>query len=403
MGVYELTLKTIIQSTFLENMKKSIPFLLLLILILLSACGSGGHVGADARVVKGDEILIGVAWPFAAHGDQFEEGLDLAIQEINQEGGINGYLLQLEKHDDAVEVTRGMEIAQAFATNPNILAVIGHRNSYVSIPVSEIYELAGIPMITPASTSPDLIHEHSKYTFRGLPADDQIAAELVAFAAREGISRIAIYYGAHDYGRGLANAFEKHALQHGIQIVDRTTFLGDSFHQQQLFEKWKSLQVEAVMVADNAGPSRFFIDQMRHYGTELPILAGNALDTKEVSQLIRTNEDIVIIGSTFSLEDDRPMVRQFIERYTETYGMLPNQYAAQGYASVYLLKDAIIRAWKESNHLSSTAITAALHEGMEIETVTGLHRFTTYGENVGQSVVLKKVRLDGYEYIQATP
>jgi len=88
---------------------------------------------------KGD-IVIGVAWPFESNNSLFKEGVELAVKEINQAGGVEGRKVKLVLKDDRGSVAEGMAVAQSFVQERQVAAVIGHRNSFISIPAARIYE-----------------------------------------------------------------------------------------------------------------------------------------------------------------------------------------------------------------------------------------------------------------------
>jgi branched-chain amino acid transport system substrate-binding protein len=146
-----------------KKMRRIFGILLLcLVLIFLS---TGCRQPEEPR-----EIVIGVVWPFAADNNLFNEGIDLAVKEINAGGGINGKELKLLKEDDGSEVVKGIAIAESLAENPSVRAVIGHRNSFVSIPASAIYEKPGLTMLSrlprPRS-SPETITVYLPQSSRG--------------------------------------------------------------------------------------------------------------------------------------------------------------------------------------------------------------------------------------------
>ena len=198
-------------------------FLIFSILIILFGCSN--QTISEERATFAEQnrevITIGVAWPFESANDLFWEGVELAVNEINENGGVLDRQIEILKKDDQATVTKGLEIAQEFAENEKITAVIGHRNSYVSIPVSSIYERAGVLMLSPASSSPELIHEDNKLIFRNIASDDKVAEELAKFAYKNKHRKIVIIYDDDDYRKGLANAFEKYAGELGFDIVDR--------------------------------------------------------------------------------------------------------------------------------------------------------------------------------------
>jgi branched-chain amino acid transport system substrate-binding protein len=179
--------------------------------------------------------------------------------QINDNGGVNGHKIRLIEKDDQASVADGMTIAQSFAENKEMAAVIGHRNSFVSIPASRIYQEAGLVMISPASTSPDLTKNGYKNVFRSIPSDDQIAAQLASYAVKQGHQRMVIFYAEDSYGTGLANSFEDHANKNGITIVDRISYYGGLKDLNRLKEKWLALDFDGVFVADSLPEGAEFI------------------------------------------------------------------------------------------------------------------------------------------------
>src|SRR5690625_5058110 len=132
-------------------MMKFYPVSLLFIVIaalFVTSCSNLTPADQRASVIESEKntVTIGVVWPFETANNLFLEGVELAVAEINESGGVLDRQLRIEKLDDEANVTKGLEKAQEFVENDHIVAVIGHRNSYVSIPASSIYEKAGIVM-----------------------------------------------------------------------------------------------------------------------------------------------------------------------------------------------------------------------------------------------------------------
>src|SRR5438046_2805388 len=188
---------------------------ILLITVVLAAC-RGGSV-ADQRAQhaardKGD-VVIGVAWPWAAHSElRFGDGLDMAVSEINASGGIDGRPLRLAKSDDRESADEGRSVAQRFGADPDVVAVIGHLQSYVSVPAASIYDNGGLVMVAPAATDPELTALGYRRVFRTTFTDKVIGHRMADYAAGHGYRRIAIEYVRDTYGRDLANAFEERAV-----------------------------------------------------------------------------------------------------------------------------------------------------------------------------------------------
>jgi len=154
----------------------------------------------------------------------------------------------LLKEDDGSELEKGMAIAESFAENNRIQAVIGHGNSFISIPASTIYNSAELVMLSP-STAPELTQNDYKYIFRNIPNDDEIARQLAIYLAKQGHQRMVIYYSEDSYGRGLANSFEDHAKTEGIGIVDRINYYAGSEDLKRLHSRWRAYGVDGIFIA----------------------------------------------------------------------------------------------------------------------------------------------------------
>ena len=141
---------------------------LLALALFISACGPDdpATLRAERAAQAEGDLVIGVAWPWEARTvGLYAEGLDMAVEEVNADGGVLGRPIRLVRGDDGESVDGGRLVAQRFADDPDVVAVIGHLNSHVTIPAADIYERGGLLMLTPASTAP----ESSKITLVLLP------------------------------------------------------------------------------------------------------------------------------------------------------------------------------------------------------------------------------------------
>src|SRR5690606_24523605 len=117
---------------------------------------------------------------------RFNWGINMAVEEINAAGGVLGRPLLTIKQDDRSDVTQGRLIAQQFADNLDLVAVIGHSDSFVSLPASATYQFAGLLMLSPGSTNPALTMQGFDLVFRNVPTDDDIGRQLATYALTAG-------------------------------------------------------------------------------------------------------------------------------------------------------------------------------------------------------------------------
>src|SRR4030042_3816967 len=190
---------------------RKILFIILSFCLLFSACQK-----------KEDTIKIGISCPItgdqAKMGMDFKNGVSLAVEEWNSKGGVLGKRVRMIVSDDQHDPKQAVSIANKMV-NEGVVGVIGHFNSSCSIPASDVYNRAGIPMITPGSTNPQLTEKGYRGVSRVCGRDDQqgrVAAEFVINYLK--LNNAAILHDKTTYGQGLANEFKK-SLGDKVKVV----------------------------------------------------------------------------------------------------------------------------------------------------------------------------------------
>ena len=356
-------------------------FFLCLVFIFLS-------VGCT-RAEEPQEIVIGVVWPFSTNNNLFNEGIDLAVKSINADGGINGKKLKLLKEQDDSEVVKGVSIAESFAENKSVQAVIGHRNSYVSIPASAIYERAGLTMLSPASTNPELTQNGFRNIFRNIPGDDKIAGRLAEYLGRQGLRRMVVYYTDDVYGIGLANFFEDQAKQNGIMVVDRFNNYSNVEELKRLHNRWKAFGYDGIFIATAMPGAAIFIRDAGQAGITGPFAGGNALDSLELLSIGGETAEGTIVGTTFDRNSDSPETKNFIKSFRQEYHLEPTTYAALGYDAVMMLAAAM----EKTDIGDRASVAKGLRDLGRWHGVCGVHEFSATGDDLGDLVVLKKLQV----------
>ncbi|WP_391572296.1 ABC transporter substrate-binding protein [Cohnella sp.] len=378
-------------------MKLRIAIASLLVILLATGCSRPDNPSGQREKMlskRPEDIVIGVAWPFETRNDGFKEGLELAYEEVNR-SGIMGHKIRLVQEDDQSSVTAGLAIAQAFANNPNMAAVIGHRSSAVTVPASKVYENAGLLLLAPSSTSPGLTEGGVKHVFRLIPNDIQLGAEMADYAKAEGYRNIAIYYANDEYGRGLANSFEDSAKSNGLQIIDRISDYKDSADLKRLVDKWKLLDCQAVFIAQTMPDGAEFIVQLRKAGLDVPLMGGDGMDSQDLLKIAGQDAENAVVASIFNPQTSNEFAESFIRKYTEKYGEAPRKYAAQAYDSLHLLAEAV----RQANSWKAADIAEVLRKQPAWQGVSGTRTFDANGEVQNMPSVLKRVVAGKFEYM----
>ncbi len=369
----------------------------------LAACNGAKDPNIEraalAKAGTGD-VVIGAAWPWEIRGTSlYGNGMDLAVEEVNATGGILGRPLRLVRADDQESVNQGRVVAQNFADDPRVVAVVGHLQSYVSMSAAPIYDRAGLVMVSPYSTTPKLTEQGYRYVFRSTFNDVQVGHRMAEIAKERGYDHIALLYLRDTYGRDLANAFEQRASQLGLDVVDRQSYTPAPERAQTSFrtvlEQWKDYEFDAVFLASAVPEAGRFIALARAEGITVPILGGDAMDNQRLIDHSNGTSDGTIVASVFHPDDPRPEVTAFVAQFKVTYGKKPDAGAAAGYDAVKLLAHAM----ETAGTTDPEAVAETLRTMKPYAGIRGTLAFNEQGD-LSQNVLITKIVRDGkFEFL----
>ena len=340
------------------------------------ACSGGEQKTKENSQASSDTILLGGIGPLtgdaAMYGISTYNGVQLAIDEINEAGGVLGKKIVLNKMDDKNDT---VEAANAFnkLVEEKIVALIGAVTSKPSDAVAQIAAGNKIPMLTPTGTAQS-ITTHGENIFRA-PFIDPYQGEVMAQFANDElkVKKVAVIRNtASDYSDGLATAFVEKAKELGIEVVaDESYKDADADFKAQL-TKIQSANPEVLFIPDYYQKVSLIAPQAREVGITVRLIGGDGWDG--VIKSMGADKLSSIEGSyfcnTFPLDDKDEKLQSFIKKYNETYKENPQSFSALGYDSVYLMVEAI----KKANSTDSAAIVDAL-KNIEYTGVTGSFRF----------------------------
>lgn len=375
---------------------KTSTLIAIILTLLLAACSDWDDpkVARAKRAASAEgDIIIGAVWPWnGAKGDLWQ-GIELAVEEINAKGGVLNRKLRIVKQDDESSLAKGRLIAQQFAENLDMVAVIGHLNSYIAMPASVIYQSAGMVYLTPGATNYQLNSQGYDMTFRSVPSNRSLGKQSADDTAAQGFRRVVIYYVKEKSSQDMANYFEQRARELGLTIVDRRSFLQGTRDFSGTIQNWKDLyQFDALYLAVNMPEAGIFIAQARKMGLIVPIVGGNGLDTKQLMEVAGAAAEGVLVPEFFVHDENRPLYRHFNEIFTKKYGQPPHTQSAHGYDAVHLLVQAI----RQANSSVPDKIAQALHNTKNWSGVSGEFTFDDNGDIPDKKIGMKVVRGDRF-------
>lgn len=310
------------------------------ILFTFSACNKGG----------GDEILIGefgsLTGSEATFGISSTNGLKLAVEEINGSGGLLGKKIKLITYDDQGKPSEAQTVVQRLIKNDNVVAVIGEVASSRSKAGAPICQQNKIPMITPASTNPE-VTAIGDYIFRVCFIDPFQATVLTKFAINSlKVKKVAILKDVKNaYSTGLADFFEKEFKAAGGEIVEIQSYsAGDKDFKAQL-TAIKSRNPEAIFIPGYYTDVGLIAIQAREIGITVPLFGGDGWESEKLTEgKAKDALEGCYFSTHVSTENPDPAVQNFIKKYKEKYNMMPDAMSFLAYDAGMIMFDAIKRA-----------------------------------------------------------
>jgi len=384
------------------KMTQQILIILLAGLFFTGCLSSGSTAEKRAQVAEKatGEIVIGVVGPWDVSYGLVKDGVKMAADEINRAGGLlGGRKLKIIAKNDQRSIDAGQIIAQQFAENIDMVAVIGHVNSSISIPTSIMYQYYGMVMLSPLSTNSRLTHQGYDKVFRNVPNNAMFGRSQAEFCSRKGFDRIMIYHLNDDYAQDLSNAFEIAAGELGLTIVDRLSYdaLSDVRHFKSDLEYWKdTFEFDAIFLAGLMPQAAGVVADARKLGIEVPIIGGDALNTSELFTEVGDYAEGVYSAAIYHLDNDLPKNREFVLNFKKCYARLPDRCAAQGYDAMQVLAAAITKA----NSSVPDKIARALHELDNYEGLTGAYSFDDNGDVNNRPIFMLVAREGRFEIVK---
>lgn len=375
-----------------------------LFLLSLALHAAGGCAMRDApseeraRRAAGDgEIVVAAVWPWQARGElRYGQGLDLALEEINAAGGVDGRPIRLIREDDHESVNEGRLVAQRLAENPDVMAVIGHLQSYVTVPAAAIYDLAGLVLVSPASTSMELTSKGYPRVFRTTLTDRAIGRQMADFALDRGYARVGIYYVRNEYGRALANAFEERTHGRAITVAVRHSYDQELTERSMapVLREWRHMDLDAIFLAGEVPLAGRVIAAIREAGIDAAIIGPDAMSSPALIVEGGAAVEGTVVASVFHPDEPRPAVRDFVRRFRARYGVDPDPASAVAYDALRLLA----RAMQSAGTPAPAAVAEALHS-LEWRGVTGDFAFDTRGELSDRRAIQLVVRDGSFAFL----
>ncbi len=373
---------------------------------------------------KSDRVLIGIAW--AKYENDFLKGIELAVNEVNERGGILGKELEyVVNGDEAKKYIGGMmirqrqkvaiDIARSFAANPEIVAVIGHRYSSHAIPASVVYQYTGILFVAPTSTNVSLTSHNFNYTFRMFPNNENMGRQLAAYAFQMGYKKIIMLHDRQDYNIELSDTFLYTAAEnYGIKVVLRRSFFESRRDFTVIMTEINQLKpdknvpvdssdlppktFDAFFVATGASTTAQIYNEARNMSLYQPFMGADGINSEVFWNVVRPWEidntkfpQKSVAVTVFNRYDDKEIVQNYQKKFIEAYGEESHHWAAIAYDAIQIISQSMIKA----QSTVPAKVAEALRYMSYCRGLTGVLKYYPNGDVFTDFPVLFKYFKDG--------
>src|SRR5215469_16270024 len=331
------------------------------------------------------QVKFGVGGPItgpnAATGAQMKNGVEQAAADINAAGGILGKKLTVQFGDDVSDPKQGVSVANKFAAD-GVKFVIGHFNSGVTIPASEVYQENGILEISPSATNPTVTDRKMWNIFRVCGRDDQqgsVAGAIIAQRYKN--KRIAFVHDKTTYGQGLAEEARKALNAKGMKEVFFEGVNKDDKDFTALVSKIKAANPDLVYWGGLQDAGGLIRRQMSDQGLKVPMMGGDGMADDEFASIAGPSAEGTLM--TFS-PDPRTNAKNkaIIDVFRKKRGFEPQAYTLYSYAALQIFKQAA----EAAKSLDAKKVAEVMHSGKVFHTVLGDIAFDKKGDINGYVV-----------------
>jgi len=321
-------------------------------LVALSACKKNENVLTLGEFAS----LTGTT---ATFGQSMNDGVQLALEEVNKTGGLLGKQVEVIVEDDQSKPEEARTAVLKLIKQNQVKALIGEVASSRSLAAAPEAQKNKIPMISPASTNPK-VTEVGDYIFRACFVDTFQGSSMARFAFNDlGLRKVAILYDIkNDYSVGLMEFFEKTFKELGGEIVAKQSYSeGDIEFRAQLTDI-KSANPQAIYAPGYYTEVGLIARQARDLGLNVPLMGGDGWDSPKTLEIGGAAVEGSYYSNHYSTDDPSPVVQDFIKKYQAKFGKVPDAMAVLGYDASNILFDAIKRAGSDEGPKIRDALAA---------------------------------------------
>lgn len=345
------------------------------LLLVTAGCSGGLGGGADDGASDDGPIKLGMLAPFSgsesAFGEYMQNGAQLAVNEINADGGVLGRDLELVVEDDACDATTAVAGANKLVTD-GIAASVGGYCSGATLPTMPIFDEAGIPMVIPAANSNELVEQGLPGVFLINGTGTQQAAAAVQYSENIGAATVAAIDDATAYSADLAASFVEQGTDAGLDVAFEATVTPGENDYSAVATQLATEQPDLVYWTGYYQEGGLIARQAKDAGYDGVFLVGDGSVDAKFAEIAGEGYTDAVVGTFTQTPDMIDGAEGWIADYTELAGAAPGPYSTQSYDAVRVMAQAI----EDAGSTDFDEVVAALEGLKDFDTFAGPLTFT---------------------------
>lgn len=344
-----------------------------------------------------EEVIIGLLGPMtgtaAQSGNNMRDAVALGIEEVNESNRLPGIILRMVVVDDEGNPTKSINGNKRLVYMEKAIVVIGAVHSSCTLANMEVTKEAGVPQITPISTSPEITQKGNKWIFR-TAATDAIQAENIVKIALEKLKkkRLAVIYVLDDYGRDATKVLLDVSNRMGYPPVAVESFNPDDKDFSSQLLKIKEKNADTLIIWSLYEPAALIAKQVAQMGFEVQLMGGGGLTNSKYVELGGAATNGTIMCQTYHPSSKESHIFSFTEKFKKKYGRDPDPNAAQSYDAIMIVAEALEKVGVDDKSKIRDAIASTLN----FNGVTGIISFDDTGDAPREMKVIQ-IRNGKYE------
>jgi branched-chain amino acid transport system substrate-binding protein len=321
----------------------------------------------------------------ASYGVSIRKGIELGVAEVNASKFLGSSQFDLVVYDEKADKQEGISVFNKLINDDKVAIIIGPTLSSTAFAADPVAQKAGVPVMGTSTTAVG-ITAMGDYIFRdSLPQAAVIPGTLAGVAAKYKPKKAALLFeSTNEYSKSEADVYKNALQKQGIELVASESYSkGDSDFRTQL-SKLAAKKPDIFVFCSLIGEAIPVLQQAREIGITQPIVGGNGFNNPNVIKNGKEAAEGLIVGSSWFIDSAAPKSKSFVAAYRAKYGSDPDQFAAQGYAAVYIIGTAI----KNAGSADRAAIRDALARIRNLDTSLGSFSFDENRDPVHPSVPL---------------